>query len=212
MLIPSGLAPGSGSIVMVNWAGSAARNAAAATPAARMAARRRPRVNRIGAFYSPLSASRISEAWGGLAVSADQGALPSGPHNPRFGGVWTGELSRSGIKLSPTDLERRDMAKRRRSSLALSGEHARQALAILIQEGKLRAGEVRKALQRRDRLIRALRSSLAALETGAVSVGKRLFKGSPAKARKARTARRKVARRKPRISAATRKIYQQQGR
>jgi len=104
------------------------------------------------------------------------------------------------------------MAKRRRSSLALSGEHARQALAILIQEGKLRAGEVRKALQRRDRLIRALRSSLAALETGAVSVGKRLFKGSPAKARKARTARRKVARRKPRISAATRKIYQQQGR
>jgi hypothetical protein len=103
------------------------------------------------------------------------------------------------------------MAKRRRSSLALSGEHARQALAILVQEGKVRASEVKKALQRRDRLIRALRASLAALETGVSSVGKRL-KGSLPTARKARTARRKVARMKPRISAATRKMYQQQGR
>ncbi len=103
------------------------------------------------------------------------------------------------------------MRKRWRSSLALSGEHARQALAILVQEGKLRASEVKKALQRRDRLIRALRASLAALETGAVSFGKRL-KGSFPMARKARTAKRNVTRRKPRISPATRKMYQQQGR
>jgi hypothetical protein len=103
------------------------------------------------------------------------------------------------------------MARRRRLSLALSGEHARQALAILVQEGRLRAGEVRKALQRRDRLIRALRASLAALETGAVSVGKRL-KASLPMTRKASPPKRKVARRKPRISAATRKMYQQQGR
>jgi hypothetical protein len=63
------------------------------------------------------------------------------------------------------------MARRRRSALALSAEHAQQALAILIQEGKLKAGEVRKALQRRDRLIRALRASLAALGAGAARVG-----------------------------------------
>src|SRR5713226_4464073 len=100
------------------------------------------------------------------------------------------------------------MARRRRSSLALSGEHARQALAILVQEGRLKANEVRKALQRRDRLIKALRASLAALEAGAVTVGKR-FTGKLSAARKARTTRRKVARKKPRISAATRKIYQQ---
>jgi hypothetical protein len=112
-----------------------------------------------------------------------------------------------------SDLERRDMAQHRRSSLALSGEHARQALAILVQEGKLRAGDVMKALQRRERLIRALQASLAALETGAVSVGKRLLGNrAPRKARKATTVSGKVARRKPRISAATRKIYQQQGR
>src|SRR5713226_6982443 len=45
--------------------------------------------------------------------------------------------------------------------VALSGEHARQALAILVQEGRLKATEVRKALQRRDRLIKALRPASA---------------------------------------------------
>ena len=102
------------------------------------------------------------------------------------------------------------MARHRRSSLALSGEHARQALSILVQEGKLKAIEVTKALQRRDRLIRALRASLAALETGVNGLGKRLL--GDRVSRKPRTVRRKVARRKPRISPATRKIYQQQGR
>jgi hypothetical protein len=105
------------------------------------------------------------------------------------------------------------MARRRRSSLALSGEHARQALAILVQEGKLKASEVKKALQRRGRLIRALRSSLAALETGVGIVGKRLIGDRAArKARKGTTPKSKAARRKPRISPATRKLYQQQGR
>ena len=103
------------------------------------------------------------------------------------------------------------MARHQESSLAVSGEHARQALAILVQEGKLKASEVRKALQRRDRLIKALRASLTALEAGAVTVGKRITETLSA-ARKARTTRRKMARKKPRISAATRKIYQQQGR
>jgi hypothetical protein len=90
--------------------------------------------------------------------------------------------------------------------LVLSGEQAHQAFALLVDEGKLAVGEIRKALQRRDRLIRTLRARLAALEAGAASVGTRLFKGS---APAARTAKR---RRKPRISAATRKMYQQQGR
>jgi len=71
---------------------------------------------------------------------------------------------------------------------------------------------VRKALQRRDRLIRALRSSLAALETGAVKVG-RQFKGSPFSiGRRAKAAKRPTKRRRPKISTATRKLYQQQGR
>ncbi len=105
------------------------------------------------------------------------------------------------------------MAKRRRQSLALSGEHARQALAVLIQEGKLAASEVKKALQRRDRLVRALRASLAALEAGVAGVGRRVLKdGLFAMAGTRKAAVRRAARRKPKISAATRKMYQQQGR
>ncbi len=106
------------------------------------------------------------------------------------------------------------MARRRTSSLTVSAEHARQALAVLVQEGKITAGEIWKALQRRDRLIRALRDSLAALGEDAGRVGKRLFRAGalPIKARRGRAARPRVARRKPRISAATRKKFQAQGR
>jgi hypothetical protein len=98
------------------------------------------------------------------------------------------------------------MARGRRSTLSFSGNEARQALAVLIQEGKLAAGEVRNALLRRERLIRALRSSLAALEHGVGTLRRRI--SGPAKP----TVARKAARRKPRISAATRKMYQAQGR
>jgi hypothetical protein len=105
------------------------------------------------------------------------------------------------------------MAKRRRSSLALSGEHARQALAILVQEGKLKVSEVKKALQRRDRLIRALRASLSAFETGAGTLGRRMLRGVPFPlGRKTSAPKRKVARRKPKISAATRAKYRLQGK
>jgi len=55
------------------------------------------------------------------------------------------------------------MAGRRNSYLALSARQAHAALALLIQEGKLKASEVMKALQRRDGLVKALRASLAAL-------------------------------------------------
>lgn len=105
------------------------------------------------------------------------------------------------------------MTRRRRLPLAFSSEQAQQTLAILIQEGKLAASEVKKALQRRDRLIRALRDRLAALGEGAGGIGRRLLTGdvSPG-GRKVRAAKPRAKRRKPRISAATRKMYQAQGR
>jgi len=103
------------------------------------------------------------------------------------------------------------MARHRKASLGLSAEQARQALTVLVQEGRLAASEVRRALDRRDRLVRALKASLAALESGAVSGGKRL-KGSFLVVRRIGTTKRKLARRKLKISAATRKLYQQQGR
>lgn len=102
------------------------------------------------------------------------------------------------------------MARRRRSSLALSTEQARQALTVLVQEGKLTASEVRKALERRERLIRELRARLTALETGVGKVGKGMHKDGPFPiVRKARSVKRKVARRKPRISTATPNLYHQ---
>ena len=103
------------------------------------------------------------------------------------------------------------MTGRRRSALALSGEHARQAAAILIQEGKLKAADLTNALRRRDRLVRALRASLAALEAGVTRVGKQFMASPFPMAQKSRI-RKPRARRKPRISAGTRKMYQQQGR
>ena len=115
------------------------------------------------------------------------------------------------------------MARRRRSALALSAEHAQQALAILVQEGKVKVSEVRKALQRRERLIRALRVSLAALGADAGSLTRRIARrAAPVLGHVAKVAapmvgrsiarRAKPKRRKPRISAATRKMYQAQGR
>ena len=105
------------------------------------------------------------------------------------------------------------MARRRRSSLALSAHQAQAAIRVLVHEGKLKAGEVRKALQRRDRLVKALKASLAALEAGAVSVGRRVLRDGPfPMGPKVKTAKQAAVRRNPKISAATRKMYQQQGR
>src|SRR5450759_1868717 len=105
------------------------------------------------------------------------------------------------------------MARHRRSFPSLSGEQARQALAVLVNDGKLAAGEVQKALKRHRHLVSDLRARLAALEAGAGKAGKRLFKDGPfPMARKVGSVKQKVAMRKPRLSAATRKLYQQQGR
>jgi hypothetical protein len=105
------------------------------------------------------------------------------------------------------------MTRRRRSSLPLSGDQARDALAVLVHDGKVAAGEVQKALKRHRHLVTDLRGKLAVLEEAAGKTGKRLFKDGPfPMAQKLRAVKRMAARRKPRISAATRKIYQQQGR
>ena len=107
------------------------------------------------------------------------------------------------------------MPRHRKASLALSAEQARQALTVLVQEGKLAASEVRRALGRRDRLVRALRASLAALGEDVGKLGKKAWNAGslPILAGIGRiTKRRAVRRAKPRISAATRKLYQQQGR
>ncbi len=103
------------------------------------------------------------------------------------------------------------MARHCRSSLALSAEEACQALTVLVQEGKLKASDVRQALQRRDRLIRELRARLTALGQGVGRIG-RQFRDSPIPLAQKAGGRRRRTRSKPKLSAATRKLYQQQGR
>lgn len=55
------------------------------------------------------------------------------------------------------------MAKRPRSTLALSSEQARQALAVLIHDGKVAASEAPRALKRHRHLVGDLGPRLAAL-------------------------------------------------
>ena len=63
------------------------------------------------------------------------------PHDQRLNAAWTGPSQNAENLVLSYHRSIWNMAKRRRSSLALSGEHARQALAILVQEGMLRASE-----------------------------------------------------------------------
>src|SRR5260370_15862477 len=64
------------------------------------------------------------------------------------------------------DRKGRQMATRRKTSLALSAEQAQQALTFLVHEGKLAASEVRKAFDRREKVIREIKERMAQLGVG----------------------------------------------
>lgn len=98
------------------------------------------------------------------------------------------------------------MRRKTRKALKLSGEHAAVALHLLIEDGKIAAADVTKALKRREALIRDLRSRLTALEQAAGPVARRLA----ADGRKAYLRARPKA--KKAISRAQRIARQAQGR
>ena len=98
------------------------------------------------------------------------------------------------------------MRRKTRKALKLSAEHAAIALNLLIQDGKIAATDVAKALKNREKMIKDLRSRLIALEEAAAPVARRLA----ADGRKAYLrARPKV---KKAISRAQRVARQAQGR
>ena len=108
------------------------------------------------------------------------------------------------------------MARRRRLSLALSAEQAQQALAFLVHEGRLAASEVRKAFDRREKLIREIKERLAQLGVEGLQLTTRLAKGPSRKIRAARKASR-PARRPPqparkRVSAVRKAAMRRQGK
>lgn len=66
------------------------------------------------------------------------------------------------------------MRRKTRKALKLSAEHAAVALNLLIQDGKIAAADVAKALKRREKMIQDLRARLNALEEAAAPVARRL--------------------------------------
>jgi len=105
------------------------------------------------------------------------------------------------------------MARRRRSSLAVTADQAHQALSFLMHEGKVAASEVRKALSHRERLIREIRERMAQLGVEGIEAGKtvrrRAVKAFRVAEKTSRPARKRAGRE---ITAATRKLYRLQGK
>ncbi len=98
------------------------------------------------------------------------------------------------------------MRRKTKKALKLSAEHAAVALNLLIQDGKIAATDVVKALKRREQLIKDLRARLDALEEAAAPIARRLA----ADGRKAYLRARPKA--KKAISRAQRVARQAQGR
>jgi len=87
------------------------------------------------------------------------------------------------------------MRRKTKKAIRLSAEHAAAALQLLIEDGKVAVGDVTRALQRREQLIRDLRARLSTLEEAARPAARRLAKASRQAVRRARPqARRAVTR------------------
>jgi aminopeptidase N len=88
-----------------------------------------------------------------------------------------------------------------KKALKMTGDHAAVALQLLIEEGRIAAADVARALQRRDKLMRELRDRLSALENLALpaarrlaSAGRKAVRRSAPRARKAISRAQKLAR------------------
>ncbi|HKF42728.1 MAG TPA: hypothetical protein VKG01_06500 [Thermoanaerobaculia bacterium] len=93
------------------------------------------------------------------------------------------------------------MRSKTRKALKLSAHHASVALHMLIQEGKIAAADVTRALKRREDLIREMRAKLAALESASAPAARSVARATRTavrraapKARKAITRAQKLAR------------------
>ena len=94
------------------------------------------------------------------------------------------------------------MRRKTKKAIRISAEHAAVALQLLIEDGKVAAADVRRALENREKLIQDLRARLTALEEAAapaarraVAAGRRAASRAEPKARQALSRAQKVARR-----------------
>jgi hypothetical protein len=98
------------------------------------------------------------------------------------------------------------MRRKTKKALKLSAEHAAVALHLLIEDGKVAAADVTKALRNREKLIKDLRARLGALEKAAAPVARRIAKAGRRAARRAEPRARKA------LSRAQKAARQAQGR
>ncbi len=93
------------------------------------------------------------------------------------------------------------MRRKTRKALRLSAQHAGLALQMLIEEGRIAAGDVARALKNREKLIKKLRARLAEIESVSrpvarrlASAGRKAIRRAAPRARKAITRAQRVAR------------------
>lgn len=98
------------------------------------------------------------------------------------------------------------MRRRTRKALKLTARSAALALQFLLEEGKIAAADVARALKHREKLIKDLRAKLAALETASMPVARRVASAGR------RAARRSAPRARKAITRAQRIARQAQGR
>jgi hypothetical protein len=79
-----------------------------------------------------------------------------------------------------------------KKALKLSANHAAVALHLLIEDGRIAAADVTKALKNREKMIRDLRARLEALEKAAAPVARRIAKAGRKAARRAAPKARKA--------------------
>jgi len=92
------------------------------------------------------------------------------------------------------------MRRKTKKALRLSAEHAAAALQLLIEDGKVAVGDVTRALQRREQLIRDLRTRLSALEAAARPAARRLAKASRRAAKRIRPQARRALTRAQKVA------------
>jgi hypothetical protein len=93
-----------------------------------------------------------------------------------------------------------------KKAINLTAQNAAVALQLLIEDGKIAASDVAKALERREKMIRELRSRLRSLEKASAPAARRLARAGR------RVARRAAPRVRKELSRAQKVARQAQGR
>ena len=92
------------------------------------------------------------------------------------------------------------MRRKTKKALKLSAEHAAIALQLLIEDGKVAAADVTRALKNREKLIKDLRARLSALENAAGPAARRVARAGRRAARRARPQARRALSRAQRLA------------